>query len=190
MGMIDKSKSRLAKLDWINAATQILKTEGVEKVKVEPLARMLGVTRGSFYWHFDKRQDLLDSILANWHSSTTLDIIEALEQGQKSAKERLEQLINLAFSVHPESLAVEHAVRAWSLIDPKVKAAVVQVDSQRIEYLKKLILALGWSDEEAQQRACLVYYCRVGIYHQARIPELSERLRTVHSLLTLCMPAS
>ncbi len=189
METIDKDKSRLQKLDWINAATQILKTEGVHKVKVEPLARILGVTRGSFYWHFTKRQDLLDAILANWHSSTTVDIIEKLQQGQMSAKGRLEQLLSLAFSVRPDSLAVEHAIRAWSLSDSKVKAVVIQVDGQRIEYLKTLILALGWSEEDAQQRARLVYYCRVGLYTQALIPTLAERLKTVQSLLAICMPA-
>lgn len=188
--MNSAGKSRLEPEDWINAATQTLKAEGVGNVKIDPLAKKLGVTRGSFYWHFTKREALLDAVLVHWQSTTTLNVIEELEQGQRSAKERLEKLMSLAFSVHPDSMAVEHAIRAWSLNDDKVKAVVVRVDTQRIEYLKKLILALGWSIEEAQQHAYLVYYCRVGLYAQALVPDLAERLKTMKGLFANCLPAN
>ena len=81
---------RLVKQDWIDAAIQTLKDFGVHRVKVEPISKMLKVTRGSFYWHFNKRQDLLDAVLNNWKQKTTLYVIDKLEHSNITAKDRLE----------------------------------------------------------------------------------------------------
>lgn len=177
--------ARLAKQDWIDAATQSLKAFGVDRVKVDPLAKMLNVTRGSFYWHFNKRQDLLDAVLSNWQQKTTLDVIDKLEHSNISAKSRLEKLLTLSFTMSPSSLGTEQAIRAWGLNDQEASKIIEDVDNQRIEYLFQLILSMGLAELVALQHARVIYYTRIGLFAQAVVPRLQERILVMQSLLRM-----
>lgn len=177
------TSSRLERDDWINAAIETLKKYGVDKVKVEPLASQLGVSRGSFYWHFKKRQDLLDGMLASWERVSTLNIIDVVEETKVSSQERLKQLLILAFSVEPQRYAFEKAIRSWSVSDTKVRQLVTKIDEQRIQYIQGLLEQMGWSAAEALSHAKHIYYCRTGLYHLAQTPPIEERLLTADYLL-------
>ena len=80
---------------WISAAMLVLSKKGIESVRVEPLAKMLGVTKGSFYWHFNDRRALLDAMLQSWRQRATLAIIERMERGKPDPADRLRALIAL-----------------------------------------------------------------------------------------------
>jgi len=181
----ENEKNSLSRFDWVQIAVHKLEAFGVDKVKVDPLAKELGVSRGSFYWHFTKRQDLLDAVLSHWQEVTTADVIEQLEQLTAPASVRLENLMKFGFSMHPNSLSLEKAIRAWSLSDDGVANLVLSVDTQRISYLNKLLRAVGHSPELAKQYARLVYYCRMGMYTQVQVPPLNERLKTMQTLLNV-----
>jgi AcrR family transcriptional regulator len=186
--MMDKIKvgsTRLAKQDWINAATATLKKCGVDKVKVDPIAKELNVSRGSFYWHFNKRQDLLDAVLNNWQQTTTQDVIDQLEDAVMPANQRLEKLLTLAFTSSSNNLATEQAIRAWGLSDQTASKVIQQVDNKRVEYIYRLLLDMNVAELMAMQFARVIYYTRVGLYAQAVLPDLQERMLIAKTLLSV-----
>src|SRR5690606_19409023 len=108
-----QSMATLSTHDWIMAAMAKLGKEGIDAVKVEPLAAHLGVSKGSFYWHFSSRQSLLDAVRDTWDSMGTRAIIAAIDAHEGSATERLRLLITLTFG-RPNVEGIELGMRAWA----------------------------------------------------------------------------
>ena len=163
----------------------MLKEQGVERVKVDPLAKILNVTRGSFYWHFKKRQDLLDAILSYWKILATDKIVKTTENTATSAESRLRRLLETAFQGDADHFRLEGAIRAWARTDDKVDSLLDEIENKRVNYLLLLIEQLGWPIREAAEHARHIYYCRTGLYHQAVLPDKEARFATVDYLLNL-----
>lgn len=160
-------ESKLGRQDWINAGLMVLAEGGVEAVRIEPLAKRMKMTKGSFYWHFKNRNDLLDAILAEWVELDTNGIIEQVNQLDADPKTKLLYLLDLAYADNDfmPGLAdggVENAIRAWAKSNQKVAELVAHVDQQRLNYTKALFLKIGFSNAEAMVRARLAYYALVG----------------------------
>lgn len=149
---------RLEAKDWIEAALRILAEQGVDGVRVEPLAKNLGVTKGSFYWHFKDRDALLERLLDQWRRHATLDIIERLERSADSVA-RLKHLLRLPF--HGEKsdrgAEVELSIRLWGRRDPAARAALQEVDKLRLKYIQNLLEEIGIKRSEAIPRAIYAY---------------------------------
>ncbi|MGL4618152.1 MAG: TetR/AcrR family transcriptional regulator [Chroococcidiopsis sp.] len=183
---------KLGRQDWIKTGLAVLAESGVEAVRVEPLAKRMGVTKGSFYWHFKDRNDLLDAILTQWVEIDTNSIIERVNQLDADPKTKLLQLFELAIADDglTPGLAdgsIENAIRAWANHDAKVDALIAQVDQQRLNYTKDLFLAIGFSEAEALVRARLAYYSLVGEFMIGVRGNQTERLaeiRMQHAILT------
>jgi AcrR family transcriptional regulator len=183
---------KLGKQDWIKAGLAVLAESGVEAVRVEPLAKRMSVTKGSFYWHFKNRNELLDAILAEWVQIDTNSIIERVNQIEADAKTKLLQLFELAIADDglTPGLAdgsLENAIRAWATNDPKVAVILAQVDRQRLNYTQNLFLEMGFSEVEALVRARLAYYSLVGEFTIGVQPNLGDRLAEMklqHAILT------
>ena len=146
---------RLSRDSWIDAALALLARGGSEAVKVEPLARQLGVTKGSFYWHFRDRRGLLAAALRRWEEVETLAVREAVEAGGGTALERLRRLFAIAFE--RRIMALEVALRGWAARDRGARDAVVRVDGLRLAYLRDLYLEAGLARAEAEARGFLAY---------------------------------
>lgn len=162
----------------------VLANSGVESIRVEPLAKLMGVTKGSFYWHFKNREDLLEAILQEWIASETNSIIEQVDKIEGDATTKLLHLFELAIE---DDGQVENALRAWSANDAKIAEALAQVDQRRLDYTRDLFLAVGFDSFEAMVRARMIYYSLVGeaTLGIRRVP--SERLAEVrlqHIILT------
>ena len=110
----EKSK-RLSREDWLAAALEVLYGEGVGKVSIVRIARDLGVTSGSFYWHFKDRNDLLRSLLSFWVRTQTEAIFEEVEQSEGTPSELLFKLMEIL--TLGEQARYEVAVRAWAGFD-------------------------------------------------------------------------
>jgi AcrR family transcriptional regulator len=183
---------KLGRQDWIETGLAVLAESGVEAVRVEPLAKQMGVTKGSFYWHFKDRNDLLDAILTQWVEIDTNSIIERVNQLEADPKTKLLQLFELAIADDglTPGLAdgsIENAIRAWANHDPKVAALIAQVDRQRLKYTEHLFLEIGFSEAEALVRARLAYYSLVGEFTIGIRGNQTERLaeiRMQHAILT------
>jgi AcrR family transcriptional regulator len=183
---------KLGRQDWIEVGLVVLAESGVEAVRVEPLAKRMKVTKGSFYWHFKDRNDLLDAILAQWVEVDTDRVIERVNQLDVDPKTKLLHLFELAIA--DDSLtpgladgSIENAIRAWATNDAKVAAVLEQVDRQRLNYTKDLFLEIGFPEVEALVRARLAYYSLVGEFAIGVRTNQAERLveiRLQHSILT------
>ena len=143
---------------WVRAAMQTLADAGLDGVKVETLARELGVTKGSFYWHFKDRRALLDAMLESWRDGRIEDIRSRTraEPGQEIAQ--LQQLIDTYSLVrNRRGMQVELAVRDWARHDPAARATLDEVDTVRLECSAALFRAAGRSADEAASRSLLLY---------------------------------
>ena len=103
----------LSRGGWIDCALDRLAADGIDKVLIAPLARELGVTKGSFYWHFKNKQDLLDAMLTRWESVGTLDIIDQVEMQGGAADARLRRTIDL--SIEQVSAYLEPALCKYKI---------------------------------------------------------------------------
>ena len=157
--------------DWVEAARAAMVEGGIDAVAVEPLARRLGVTKGSFYWHFRDRRALLDATLERWEKEST----EARISASRRISDPRERLIRLGEEVfgdapldgdasgqgilprHAFELAVSDAAE-----DPVVRPVLRRVIEHRVGYLEECYRELGFSPEEARHRALLVYAAHAG----------------------------
>ena len=142
-----KSES-LSAGDWTQAALDALARGGLAAVAVEPLAKQLGTTKGSFYWHFADRNALIAASLARWETRDTELVIAAVEQGE-DATARLRRLLELAFRAvgvgsGPGAGSVELALQA-NAAHPLVSATLERVTQRRLGYLTTLFTQLGMS---------------------------------------------
>ena len=151
---------KAARLDaeaWIAAAFDALADGGVDAVRVEPLAKALGITKGSFYWHFTDRRALLEAMLESW----TVGRIAAIRE-QATARGAPEAVLgDLAdlYTRHANlrGLTIELAIRSLARTDEAAAKAVRSVDRERLRHVGELFGALGWPDGQAQERAILFY---------------------------------
>lgn len=179
-----KEVAKLTRQDWINQALQTLSESGMEAVRVEPLAKVMGVTKGSFYWHFKNREGLLNELLQAWIATQTNGIIEQVEAKGGEAKAKLLYLFELAVE---DDGQVENAIRAWARKDSKIALALAEVDQRRLNYTRDLFLQIGFDPFEATVRAHMVYYALVGEFTIGTRSDQAERLaeiRLQHTILT------
>jgi AcrR family transcriptional regulator len=149
-------KPRLDRRDWLDAALAALAAGGINAIAIEKLAVQQGVTRGSFYHHFQNREQLLSEILDYWVVHWTEDIRTALLALELDASETLLAMIRLI----RERKAADYDVvfRAWALHDPLARKVVKRVDEIRLGYIRSLFAELGFDELEAENRARLLLY--------------------------------
>ncbi|HJS79359.1 MAG TPA: TetR/AcrR family transcriptional regulator [Vitreimonas sp.] len=144
---------------WIDAAFDVLAEGGIDAVRIDPLAKRLGVTRGSFYWHFKDREALHKAMLKQWRKWATYQIGDKIDRAAPDARERLRK--NLALPTAgpraKRAAAIEMAIRFWARRDEEAANAVRRIDHQRLRYYAKHFVDLGHGEEDARRRAYLFY---------------------------------
>jgi AcrR family transcriptional regulator len=181
---MEENNSKLGRQDWVNAALNAFVERGIEAVKVDGLAKSLNITRGSFYWHFKKLDDLLEAIIQEWRILRTADIIQQVEVTGGEPAERLLRLFELAAA---DDDRLEKAMRIWATQEVRAAAAIAVVDQQRLDYLQNLFLQMGFAEAEAKVRAQIAYSIRLGWFVIAASSRSIDRLteiRLVHCILT------
>src|SRR6266700_6800687 len=144
---------------WIEAGFAELARSGVEGVRVEVLAKNLGVTKGGFYRRFRDRAALLEAMLQTWSSGRIAAIEKQTSLDGASARERLRALIALySERMNTEGMAVELAIRQWARSDEAAAAAVTGVDAARLQNVGQLYRAAGLPPEDEDAQAFL-FYC-------------------------------
>lgn len=159
------NRPTLTREDWIKAAQAILIKGGIDSVRVDTLAKELAITRGSFYYHFKSRDDLLQSLLSDWRSRATENIIQQLGSTKYSPKERLEKLLGLPFRGHSAqaAAAIELGIRAWARRDDLARQAIDEVDNHRLRFIESLLQQMGKDPVSAQDTAALIYAYQISI---------------------------
>ncbi|RVI81920.1 TetR/AcrR family transcriptional regulator [Sinorhizobium meliloti] len=165
------------KADWVAAGLSALTAGGIEAVRVERLAVILGVSKGPFYWRFKNRGELLEAIIEFWKRDFTADLIEQTSHFD-TPRERLEALAELAVVSTSGALDVaktECALRAWAAQDPLPRAAVREVDAMRTKHLTEEFKLLGAPHPLAEQLAKAIYLALLGLYTVRQYtPELAD----------------
>lgn len=167
-------KSSLNAADWEQAALEMIADKGLGALGVEPLARRLGITKGSFYWHFSSRDELLRRALTRWETHDLEHLTAALEGAQPPAK-RLADFIrrtsrqNLTHRVYAALCAApDH---------PRVGRLLRRVTRRRMDYLVAVFSEMGLTEPQARYRGHLAYAAYMGYLQleaQGHAPERSE----------------
>jgi AcrR family transcriptional regulator len=184
----DPARETLSPQSWIDAATEVLVDHGIDHVRVDMLAQQLGVTRGSFYWHFRDREALLRGVLQQWRETTTELLTARLERASADPLEQLRDVISLPSRGRSATRAarIELAIRAWARRDAMARQAVDEADASRLGYITQIFCALGFPLMEARSRAFLAYSHNLGealMATQGGATQRRERARFVEALL-------
>jgi AcrR family transcriptional regulator len=149
---------QLSAEDWLDQGLRTLTRHGFTALKAEPLAKAMGVSRGSFYWHFADIGAFRAAMLKHWREVATEQVIADLEAASGHDKP-LPLLVRRAFGNKP---ALENAVRTWATVDPAARAAVQAIDARRLDYVESMFRASGLSAETARARAQILYWAFLG----------------------------
>jgi AcrR family transcriptional regulator len=156
-----RKPARISPLDrasWIKGALAALADEGPAGVRVELLAKKLQVTKGSFYWHFKDRRDLVDAVLEEWKEGRIRDIRKQTVAQPGEELTVLRHTIDIYSSGrNRKGLPIELAVREWAQRDARAAAVVEQVDAERLACSARLFAALDVPAGEAAARSVLLY---------------------------------
>ncbi|SRR6056297_1686537 len=152
-------KTTLTAADWERAALDLIAEKGLAGLGVEPLARRLGITKGSFYWHFPTRDQLLEQALDRWERQDIESLARSLDSEQPAA-DRLAEFV-LRTSRQNRSHQI-HAALCAASDDPRVRPVLERVTQRRLDYLAKAFRELGLDAESARHRARLTYTSYVG----------------------------
>jgi AcrR family transcriptional regulator len=159
---------RLDRESWLDAGLACLADAGPAGIKIPAIAKRLGVTKGSFYWHFRDLEEYEDALLAAWEQQYTKDVVSRVEESGGSPTQRLHHLLDVAFQTDTR---LARAIRHWSANDARVRRAQNRVDRQRLDYVAALLRDLGWNAKEATALARWTYWAVIGL-HATKTPRL------------------
>jgi AcrR family transcriptional regulator len=177
---------RLSADDWVKAGLKALAADGFTALKADPLAKALGISRGSFYWHFADIGAFHKAVLDRWREVAAEAVIRELDRSEPGG-ERLRSLLRRAFTANA---TLEMAVRAWAVSDAAARSTVAAVDRRRLAYLEDILTAAGIGAASAVARAHILYWAYLG-FALSRPKLTRERLETlVEELAALAEPDS
>ena len=175
---------QLSAKDWLDQGLRTLAQDGFTALKAEPLARAMGVSRGSFYWHFADVEAFHAEILNYWREIAAERIIDDVEAA--SGKDNTLQV--LLRRVFGERRALENAVRRWAVVEPAAGAAVRTIDRRRLTYVESLLRGFGIPQDVAHARAQILYWAYLGFALSDRsLPPLQQRA-VISEMLRLASP--
>lgn len=166
---------RLRREDWLEIAREALVEGGISSVRVERLAKSLGVTRGSFYWHFDGRGELVKALLEWWEQEATAPFEEILLERPENPMDSFLALCELWLEEERYKPVHDAAVRDWGRTSAEAARAVRRVDKRRIELIQRIFEDFGYAGDEAFIRARVVYFHQVGYYTLGLLEDEEER---------------
>jgi AcrR family transcriptional regulator len=174
--------------DWVRAAFSRLSAEGIESVRIELLARDLGVSKGSFYWHFQDREELLGKMLDRWEGGETEWLGATVDTPRAAARwaRFIERCADLGRA------RLEAALRAWARRDERVASRISAIEQKRARHIAGVFRDIGFRPELADAWAETALLLYLGWLDRAtRDPEFQATGRSLHeSLSELILAAS
>ena len=177
---------RQSKDSWLNAALKALVSGGIDKVRVESLAKNLGVTKGSFYWHFKDREQFLDELLNFWAEQSTQAVI-ANPNYPADSKARVRAVAEDI--VRHDLGKMDPHIRSWTQYDKRRAKVVAKIDKVRFEFLRDLFLAAGFSMSGSDLRAQSLYRYVLGEQFISVRESMSQRLERMQAHVDLLLQA-
>jgi len=178
--------TRTPRSEWIRQGLRALAGGGPDAVRIEPLAKELGVSRGGFYWHFEDRSALLAAMLDTWEQATTEEVAERLEIGGGDTSAKLRRLFTLT---SPSVVQTDLAIRDWARRDHAVAERLRRIDNRRMGHLRALFADLSANPAEVEARCLLAFSLLIGnhyitadheTYSRTDVLEMALHQLTVH----------
>jgi AcrR family transcriptional regulator len=183
--MVSIMTDQLSTQDWLDQGLKTLAARGFTALKAEPLAKAMGVSRGSFYWHFADIGAFHAAILKHWRDVAAEQIIANLEAAA-GEQNPLHLLLRQAFS---GKLALERAVRNWATFDAAARNAVQAIDRRRLDYLESLLRHAGFPHGIAASRAQILYWAFLGYALSDRPLPSAQQQAALDELIRIASPS-
>jgi len=167
-------RASLSAADWERAALELISEQGIQALAIEPLARRMGITKGSFYWHFSSRESLLEQALIRWEEHDRRNLSAALGEFDQPR----DRLISFFRRVGKEKLTHEvyselFAAASHALVRPVLE----RVAERRMLHLSSAFQEMGMEAGQARNQARLTYSVYLGflqLQRQHQTPSLSS----------------
>lgn len=153
--------TRTPREKWVDAGLRALAAGGPKAVRVEALAKDLGVTKGGFYGFFADREALLEAMLDTWERESVDDVLARIESTGGDARTRAVHAGRLTFS-SDRLLPVDLAIRDWARHDEAVAERLRRVDNRRMNLLREVIGTVCSDEDEIEARAMLAFCLAIG----------------------------
>ena len=168
-------RNQLQRFDWLRTALDIFVAEGIDAVRITRLAADLGVTRGSFYWHFRNREDLINSLVSYWKDKNTAAITASMAQATSLA-DGIFRFFETCIDAALFDPRLDLALREWARRSTSIHALVASEDQARIDALCAFYERFDYPMPQALIRARVLYYSQIGFYALGTSESLKTRL--------------
>lgn len=181
MAEAEKSETgwRGSREGWLDAAYAALIHEGVDAVKIAPLAEALRLSRTSFYWFFKDRAELLAALSDMWEARTTTPLVTATRDYAETETEAMLNVIACFLRADTFDAKLEFAMRGWGLKDPAILDRITEADTRRLKALSDMLERWGHDPQDADVRARTVYLVQIGYISMQVSESLETRLTRI-----------
>lgn len=172
--MPSRKSPRLSVDDWLQAGYTLLAEQGTRALKIELLCQQAGVTRGSFYWHFDDMDSYRAALVESWNTFLEKDRQSLAELDALPPRERLSAM--MAALTSPGHWMLERAMREWARTDPTAAANIRAADRRLLRSVTQAYSDYGFSPDDAKLRAELTFAAGIGLLHLAGSAQQAQRI--------------
>lgn len=174
---------KVTREDWLNMARDTLVRDGAGQVKILTLADRMGVSRSSFYWYFQNRDDLLHALLTDWETRNTATIVDHCKRPATDISDAVCNFFRCFLDPTKFDTGLDFAVREWARRDEALRKRVDTADSLRLAAVTEMFITQGFSAKDADARARILYFMQLG-YHALDVREpIAERLGRIRAYL-------
>lgn len=162
---------------WLEAAHCTLIEQGVEAVRIMPLAKKLNLSRTSFYWYFEDRKALLAALVKRWEAKNTGNLIAQTSLYADTITEAVFNLFDCWIDTGLFDAPLDFAIRNWAHADATLKETLNKADKARIDAIRDMFLRFDYSPDQAETRAHTIYFTQIGYIAMKVKDDFAERLR-------------
>ena len=164
---------------WLDGAYAILVEAGINAVKVMPMAKAMGVSRTSFYWHFEDREALLEALISRWKQQNTANLVAQTNIFAETITEAVFNLFDCWIDARLFDAKLDFAVRNWAQTSNQLKNSFEEADQERITAIREMFSRFDFPPQQAQTRARTVYYTQMGYIAMMVDEAMTQRLKNM-----------
>jgi AcrR family transcriptional regulator len=162
-----------SKADWLEAGLSRLRAKGIDRVKVDLLAKDLGIARSGFYWHFRNRADFLDQLLEHWIHETTTVVLNNPQISEGTPDERLLKIVQMIKKF--ELNRHDTAILSWAGMDARAREVFDGAIDRRVQFVRSIFQDLGFTGDDLESRARI--FVTYVSWENHLFPNVSKRKR-------------
>lgn len=162
-GNFTAERKNLQRFDWLLVALKLFVAEGIDALRITRLAEELEVTRGSFYWHFSNREDLIAALVDYWRDKNTSAIVNAVKETQ-SLSDGIFKLFETCLDSDLFDPQLDLAIREWARRSNDIRNEVDDADNERVQGITNFFERYDYPMPQAFIRARVIYFAQIGFY--------------------------